>query len=135
MSPKAWHDLLDRWLAGEPIGALAAEYGVRRATIHRNGCVLEMRKKDRADSVRLAKGPPPAVAEVQADGTLRMTCRDLAMTIDRRDPGATREAVLDGLSDAIEQGRWQDGRGLVTLGKGVLRARAEPVAACTNRGG
>ena len=120
MSPKSWHDLLERWLAGEPIDALAAEYGVRRATIHRNACVLEMRKKDRADAVRLAKGPAPAVAEVQADGSVRMTCRDLAMVIDRRDPGATREAVLDGLSDAIEAGRWQDGRGLLTLGKGVL---------------
>ena len=57
MSPKAWHERLERWLAEEPIGALAAEYGVRRPTIHRNACVLEMRNKDRPDAVRLAKGP------------------------------------------------------------------------------
>ena len=120
MSPKAWHDLLDRWLAGEPIGALAAEYGVRPTTIHRNACVLEMRKKDRADAVRLAKGPAPAVAEIQADGSVRMSCRDLALVFDRRDPDAAREAVLDSVSDAIAEKRWADGRGLMTLGKGVL---------------
>ena len=120
MSPKRWHELLDRWLAGEATAALAAEYGVRPTSIHRNACELKMRKKDRADAVRLAKGPAPAVAEARADGSVRMTCGALALIVDRRDPGATREAVLDSVSDAIAEGRIADGRGLVTLGKGVL---------------
>lgn len=120
MSPKWWHELLDRWLAGEAAGALAIEYGVRPTSIHRNACVLGKRKKDRPDAVRLAKGPAPAVAEAQADESVRMTCGALALVIDRRDPGATCEAVLDSVSDAIAEGRIADGRGLVTLGKGVL---------------
>lgn len=120
MSPKRWHALLERWLAGEATEALAAEYGVRPTSIHRNACVLGLRKKDRPDAVRRAKGPAPAWAEVQADGDVRVGCRDLSLTIDRRDPQATREAVLDTISQAVAEGRWADGRGLVTLGKGVL---------------
>ena len=119
MSPKAWHDLLDRWLAGEPIGALAAEYGVRPTTIHRNACVLKMRKKDRADAVRLAKGPAPAMAEVQADGSVRVVCRELAFVFDRRDPHATDESVLDRLEEAAGDGRAQHVKTLITVTKGV----------------
>ncbi|WP_428152443.1 terminase large subunit domain-containing protein [Brevundimonas sp.] len=119
MSPKAWHDLLDRWLAGEPVGVLAAEYGVRPTTIHRNACVLKMRKKDRADAVRLAKGPAPAMAEAQADGSVRVVCRELAFVFDRRDPHATDESVLDRLREAAGDGRAQHVKTLITVTKGV----------------
>jgi len=120
MSPNRWHALLDRWLAGEPIQALAAEYGVERGTIHYNANKYHKRKKDHADAVRLPKGPVPVTAQEQLDGRVRLVCRDLSLTVDRRDPSAVREAALDAVSLTMLEGLWAQGRGVLSLTRGAL---------------
>jgi len=120
MSPNRWHTLLDRWLAGEPIQALAAEYGVERGTIHYNANKYHKRKKDHADAVRLPKGPVPVMAQEQLDGRVRLVCRDLSLTVDRRDPSAVREAALDAVSLTMLEGLWAQGRGVLSLTRGAL---------------
>ncbi len=120
MSPNRWHTLLDRWLAGEPIQALAAEYGVERGTIHYNANKYHKRKKDHADAVRLPKGPVPVTAQEQLDGRVRLVCRDLSLTVDRRDPSAVREAALDAVSLTMLEGLWAQGRGVLSLTRGAL---------------
>jgi phage terminase large subunit-like protein len=120
MSDNRWHALLDRWLAGEPIGDLARAYGVRPTSIHRNARKFGKRKKDHPKAVWQPKGPAVVTAQHQADGTVRLVCRTLAVSIDLRDPLAVREAALDTLSWAAGTGYWRESKGFTCLTKGAL---------------
>ncbi|MDP3369210.1 MAG: terminase family protein, partial [Brevundimonas sp.] len=108
MSWDDWHALLDRYLDGEPIKALAAEYGVSPSTIHHNARKFRKRKKDRKRAVFLAKGPAPVV--VTRDGRrLTVVCAEVAFDFDADDPAGTERAILAQFHDAVVTGERRNG--------------------------
>ena len=113
MSWDGWRAVLERYLAGEPVRALAEEIGVSVSAIHHNARKFHMRKKDRKAAVRLPKGPAPVV--VTRDGrTLVVVCAELAFTFDPEDPAGTERSILERFSDAAVTGAepngWKLGR-------------------------
>ncbi|MDO9587824.1 MAG: terminase family protein, partial [Brevundimonas sp.] len=119
MSWDDWHELLDRYLDGEPIRDLAAEYGVSPSSIHRNARKFGKRKKDRKRAVWLAKGPAPVV--VTRDGRrLTVVCAELAFDFDPDDPAATERSILARFGDAAVTGAEQYG---AKLGRMTLMVR------------
>ena len=93
MTPNRWRALLERWLAGEPIGALALEHRVSRSAIHWNAKKARMRKKDRRDAVRLAKGPAPVVFEMVDGVPVAVTCAELSFRFHADNPAATVASI------------------------------------------
>jgi hypothetical protein len=71
MTPRRWRELLQRYVAGEPIRALAAEYRVSVSTIYKQASKAGMRKRD-VGVPTLPKGPPPLIVEVTEDGRVRL---------------------------------------------------------------
>jgi len=104
MTLNRWDALLERWLAGEPIRALAAEYRVSPSTIHHQANKLNKRKKDRRDAVRLAKGPAPTRVITGPDGVERVVCAELAFVFHRDDPVATVASIYDRVEPAAADG-------------------------------
>lgn len=119
MSWDGWRAVLERYLAGEPIRALAAEAGVSVSSIHRNARKFRMRKKDRREAVRLAKGPPRVV--MTRDGReLSVVCGELAFDFDPDDPARTERSLLARFGDAAVTG---EARHSVHLGRMVFTVR------------
>lgn len=104
MTPRRWMELLNRYLAGEPTVALAAEYGVARSSIWRTAANEGMRKADHPGAVRLPKGPAPVNAEMLDSGRVRLVCAELAFEFDRDDPVATVHSIYDRLDTASRSG-------------------------------
>jgi phage terminase large subunit-like protein len=104
MTRNRWFALLKRWLAGEPIGALALEHGVSRSAIHWNAKKFGMRKKDHRDSVRLPKGPPPVRIEMVDGVPVEVVCGELSFRFDETDPDATVASICGRLRVAAMAG-------------------------------
>ncbi|MFN3669289.1 MAG: terminase large subunit domain-containing protein [Brevundimonas sp.] len=119
MSWDDWHALLDRYVAGEPIRTLAAEYRTSPSSIHRNAKEFGMRKKDHRRAVYLPKGPPPVV--VTRDGReLTVVCAEVAFAFDPEDPAGTERAILAQFGDAVTTGERRNG---TYLGRMVFMVR------------
>ncbi|WP_332678942.1 terminase large subunit domain-containing protein [Brevundimonas sp.] len=104
MTWNRWHALLVRWLAGEPIAALALEHGVSRSAIHWNAKKMGMRKKDHRDAVRLPKGPAPVRIEMVDGVPVEVVCAELSFRFDETDPDATVASICGRLRVASVAG-------------------------------
>lgn len=120
MSWDGWRALLERYLAGEPIKALAGEAGVSVSSIHRNARKFNMRKRDRKRAVYLAKGPPPLTVTTRDGRLLTMVCAEVAFTFDPEDPAGTERSLLRQFGDAVVTGAARNGS---YLGRMVFTVR------------
>ncbi len=93
MTPRRWRELLKRYVAGEPIRALAAEYRVSVSTIYKQAKKAGMRKRD-VGVPTLRKGPPPLIVEVMEDGRVRLACGREGFVLDAVNPERTVATLL-----------------------------------------
>ena len=105
MTPRRWRELLARYVAGEPIEALAREYGVSEAAISDRARDMGMRKIDRPDAVWLPRGPMAATAGAGAASAGRA---GLAFAWDPDDPRASEAALTALETAAAREGRAAD---------------------------
>jgi len=103
MGPARWRTLLERYVAGEPIRALSAEYRVHVSTIYRQAAKARMRKRD-VKAKTLPKGPAPVVVRAEA-GEVRVVCAELAFRFDAGDPEATVASIYERVTEAAPVGR------------------------------
>lgn len=108
MTDNRWRGLLGRWLAGEPLRALADEYGVSSSAVHWNAKRFGLRKGDHRRAVRAPKGPQP-VRFVGGEGEAgpRMICAELSIEVDWQDPLGTLGVVRDRMTAAARVGDWR----------------------------
>lgn len=117
MTPARWREVVDRYVAGEPILALKAEYGVSVSSIYRHAKLQARRKRD-VGAPTLPKGPPPvtiALLEGTAAETtshpdvirMQVRCAALAFDFDGRDPEAAAESLLATVPPAAAAGAWK----------------------------
>ncbi|HYC98843.1 terminase large subunit domain-containing protein [Brevundimonas sp.] len=104
MSPARWRALLDRYVAGEPIKALAAEYRVSPSAIYRQAKAAGKRKRD-VGAPTLRKGPPPLIVEVREDGRVLLACGREGFVLDTRHP---ERSVATLLAQADDRARVDD---------------------------
>ena len=95
MTPELYREALKRYGAGEPIGALAAEYRVSPSSLYRHARINHMRKRD-IGAPTLPKGPAPVV--VDADGAAA-TCGSLEVRLHRDQPEKTVDLLMNQLDD------------------------------------
>lgn len=105
MTPRRWDDLLVRYVAGEPIEALADEYGVSEGAISAQAQDRGMRKMDHPDAVYRPRGPMAAAAGAGAASAGRA---GLAFDWDPGDPQASEAALTALETAAAREGRAAD---------------------------
>ena len=105
MTTRRWRDLLERYVAGEPVEALAGEYGVSEGRIADVAREEGMRKQDRAEAVYRPRGPGAAVAGTGAYLTGSAGRAALAFAFDADDPQASAAELA-----ALETAAARDGR-------------------------
>ncbi|CAN7417574.1 hypothetical protein [Brevundimonas sp. LjRoot202] len=105
MTPGRWGGLLTRYVAGEPIEALAVEHGVAEATISRQATARGMRKMDRPEAVWRPRGPAAAAA---GSGAASAGRAGLAFDYDPDDPEANAAALTALETAAAREGRASD---------------------------
>ncbi|RZJ74548.1 MAG: hypothetical protein EON88_37480, partial [Brevundimonas sp.] len=119
MTWRRWFGLLDRYAAGDAVGALAAEFGVSASAIHHNAKKWDRRKMDRPDAVRRGKGPVPPTATPLADGRVRVACGDQSIAFDRDDPEATDHSALDVVERNAAAGMLLETQRAIVVTKGM----------------
>lgn len=105
MTPRRWDELLARYVAGEPIEALADEYDVSEGAISAQAQDRGMRKIDHADAVYRPRGPMAAAAGSGAPSAGRA---GLAFDWDPADPQASEAALTALETAAAREGRAAD---------------------------
>lgn len=105
MTPRRWDELLARYVAGEPIEALADEYGVSEGAISAQAQDRGMRKMDHPDAVYRPRGPMAAAAGAGAASAGRA---GLAFDWDPDDPRASEAALTALETAAAREGRAAD---------------------------
>ena len=94
MSPDTYRELLARYVAGEPILDLAAEYRVSVSSIYRHARINGMRKRDVGAPAR-RKGPAPLTVQALDGGGVALVCGPLGFRLDREAPEKTVDVLLD----------------------------------------
>ncbi|WP_374513296.1 DNA-packaging protein [Brevundimonas sp.] len=104
-----WWKAVDRYLAGEPVAAVAAACGVSTSSIFHHARMQGRRKRDLGVPT-LAKGPPPVLigpAPHPEVARMEVRCAALAFTFDPDDPAGAADAMLAAVVPTAATGAWK----------------------------
>ncbi|WP_343771700.1 terminase large subunit domain-containing protein [Brevundimonas basaltis] len=98
MSPDRYRAGLSRYLAGEPLAVVAADYKASVSSFYRHARIMGLRKRDVGAPTR-RKGPAPVVVQA-LEGGVALACGTVVVRLYREQPERTVDLLLDQL-DAL----------------------------------
>ena len=97
MSPARYRAALMRYLAGELLVDIAAEFGCSVSSLYRHARIMRLRKRDVGAPTR-RKGPVPVTTQALDGGGVALICGPMGFRLDRREP----EKAVDVLFEQID---------------------------------